>query len=46
MYIAINNVGEYWELPNAQTREDAETWLQLRYSAEEINEYEWEIVEE
>lgn len=46
MYIAINNVGDYWELPNMQTREEAETWLRLRFSAEEIREYEWEIVEE
>lgn len=45
MYCIVMNNGEYQELPKAQTYEQAEAEMHLRYTKEQIESLEMEITE-
>lgn len=45
MYTIISNTGDYWELPNCTTREQAEIYMGLKFSKEEIEKQELEVID-
>lgn len=45
MYTIISNSGDYWELPYCTTREEAESYMGLKFSQEEIAERELEVID-
>lgn len=45
MYTIVSNTGDYWELPKCTTREQAELYMGLKFSQEEISEHELEVID-